>query len=168
MNFTDYYGYGDYNDILNSTNSIIGSTAVSSEPSSAVMGFLGGVFIVFLVIAFFISIAITVLKIIGMWKVFTKAGEKGWKALIPFYNVAILYKVSGMSPYLVFIYIGLIIPIVNIIAGIALAVITLYQKVNLMKGFKASTGLTVVMLIIPFIAYLILGFGKSEYIGYDN
>ena len=42
-----------------------------------------------------LSIAIIVISYIGMWKCFEKAGEKGWKAIIPFYNYAILYKISG-------------------------------------------------------------------------
>mgnify|MGYP004683762459 FL=1 len=46
-----------------------------------------------------LSSAIIVISYIGMWKCFEKAGEKGWKAIIPFYNYAILYKISGMSPY---------------------------------------------------------------------
>ena len=168
MNLIDSYNYEDFNDILNSTNSIAGSTVISSDPSAAVLGVIGGIIAGFIGLIVIVSLVITVLQIIGMWKTFVKAGEKGWKVLIPFYNIAMLYKISGMSPYLVFVYIGLIIPIVNIFAGIALAIINLYQKVNLMKGFKASTGLTVAMLMVPFIAYLILGFGKSNYYGYDS
>lgn len=113
-------------------------------------------------------IVMLVLQIIGMWKVFKKAGEKRWKSIIPFYNMAILYKISGMSPYLVFMYICLLIPVVNFYALIAIAIFRLYQKINLMKAFKASTGLTVAMLIVPFITYLILGFGKSEYVGFEE
>ena len=128
---------------------------------STVLGAFFGIILI-------VIVAIAVLQIIGMWKVFTKAGEKGWKSIIPFYNIAILYKISGMSPYLVFVYIGLLIPIVNIFAGIALSIIQLYQKINLMKAFKASTGLTVAMLMVPFITYLVLGFGKSEYHGFEE
>lgn len=158
------YGYGSYTASnyargLNSS-SALSSASVSNAIAVALAGFLG--------IIIFIAIAIAVLQIIGMWKVYTKAGEKGWKSIIPFYNIAILYKISGISPYLVFIYIGLFIPFVNFFAGIALAIIGLYQKINLMKAFKASTGLTVAMLMVPFITYLILGFGKSEYFGFDE
>ena len=44
--------------------------------------------------------------IIGKWKCLQKAGEKGWKALIPFYNWAVLYKISGMSPYWLIVYVA--------------------------------------------------------------
>lgn len=158
------YGYGTYT-ASNYARGLDYSSALATASASdviltAVAGFLG--------LIMFVVVVIAVLQIIGMWKVFTKAGEKGWKSIIPFYNIAMLYKISDMSPYLVFIYIGLFIPILNIFASIALAIINLYQKINLMKAFKASTGLTVAMLMVPFITYLILGFGKSEYVGFGE
>lgn len=36
--------------------------------------------------------AFKVLHIIAEWKIFEKAGEKGWKALIPIYNIYIAFK----------------------------------------------------------------------------
>ena len=158
------YGYGSYT-ASNYARGLGSSSALTSTDFSdgilvALAGFLG--------LIMFVLIAIVVLQIIGMWKVFKKAGEKGWKSIIPFYNLAILYKISGMSPYLVFVYIGLFIPVVNIFASTALVIFNLYQKINLMKAFKASTALTVAMLMVPFITYLILGFGKSEYYGFDE
>ena len=44
----------------------------------------------------------------------------------------------------------------------------LYQPINLAKGFKKSTGFTVGMILLPFIFNLILGLGKSEYVGFDE
>jgi hypothetical protein len=32
-----------------------------------------------------------------MWKIFEKAGEAGWKSIIPIYNVYIMYKIVGMK-----------------------------------------------------------------------
>ena len=144
--YTYNYGY-DMDSITTAMNTILGTFV--------------GIFLI-------VGIVISILQIIGTWKVYTKAGEKGWKSIIPFYNIAILYKISGMSPYLVFVYIGLLIPVVNIFAGIAISIITLYQRVNLMRAFKTSTGLTVAMIMVPFITYLILGFGKSEYHGFNE
>ncbi len=147
-------GYNYYN------TSSIPTDSITTALIAALGAFIGLILI--------IGIVISVLQIIGMWKVYNKAGEKGWKSIIPFYNIAILYKISGMSPYLVFVYIGLFFPIINIFAGIALSIITLYQKVNLMRAFKTSTGLTVAMIMVPFITYLVLGFGKSQYYGFDE
>ena len=38
-----------------------------------------------------------ILFIIASWRIFEKAGEKGWKALIPLYNMYIMYKIVGMK-----------------------------------------------------------------------
>ena len=42
-----------------------------------------------------IALIFAVIGIIGLWKVFVKAGEKGWKAIIPIYNAYILFKIAG-------------------------------------------------------------------------
>ena len=139
--------YGDYS-----------STTAATGLGAALGAFFGVIMVV--------AIAIAVVHIIAMWKVFTKAGEKGWKAIIPFYNIAILYKISGMSPWLVLLYIGLFIPVVNIFVAIAIAVMSLYQPINLAKAFNKSTGFTVGLIMVPFVFYLILGFGDSKYAGF--
>lgn len=154
-------------------NSYDFSTYSSTYPSTyadsqALATGIGAAFGAFMGILLIIGIAIAVIQIVAMWKMFTKAGEKGWKSIIPFYNIAILYKISGLSPWLVLIYVAAFIPIINFIAAIALVVINLYQKINLAKGFNKSTGFTVGLILVPFVFYLILGFGKSEYVGFPE
>lgn len=39
--------------------------------------------------------------IVAMWKVFAKANQPGWAAIVPFYNVYVLLKVVG-RPVLAF------------------------------------------------------------------
>ena len=34
-----------------------------------------------------LSLAVAVLGVVAMWKIFEKAGEPGWAAIIPFYNL---------------------------------------------------------------------------------
>ena len=38
-------------------------------------------------------IFMSVVAIISWWKLFEKAGEKGWKALVPFYSTYTLFKI---------------------------------------------------------------------------
>lgn len=45
------------------------------------------------------SILFYVLFIIASWRIFVKSGEKGWKALIPFYNMYIMYKIVGLRKW---------------------------------------------------------------------
>ena len=44
-----------------------------------------------------VSVAVAVLGIIAGWKIFKKAGQPGWKILIPVYNAYILFKIVGMN-----------------------------------------------------------------------
>ena len=47
-----------------------------------------------------IAVAVVViLVIIAEWKIFEKAGEKGWKSLIPIYNQYILFKIIGAKAW---------------------------------------------------------------------
>ena len=53
-------------------------------------GLMGGAFgIVWLILCLVV--------IIGLWKVFTKAGQPGWMSIIPFLNFFILCKIAGSS-----------------------------------------------------------------------
>lgn len=157
--YSNYYSSFDYSPYASNFSSSASSAGIEAAVI-AILGMLG--------VILAIVVVLLVLQIVGMWKVFTKAGEKGWKAIIPFYNIAMLYKISGMSPYLVFVYLGLLIPFINFIVAAAIGVMSLYQVINLAKGFNKSTGFTVAIIVVPFIAYLMLGFGDSKYIGFGN
>lgn len=58
-----------------------------------------------------------ILVIIGMWMIFTKAGEAGWKAIIPLYNTYLLTKIAMGNGWL---FLLLLIPVVNVIFAIYL------------------------------------------------
>ena len=49
--------------------------------------------------AFFTIFAIVffVLMVVANWKIFKKAGEPGWKSIIPIYNVYIMFKIVNMK-----------------------------------------------------------------------
>jgi hypothetical protein len=54
-------------------------------------GFMGATLIALLIFG--------VLVVIGGWKIFEKAGEKGWKILIPIYGEYILFKICGAEKW---------------------------------------------------------------------
>lgn len=56
---------------------------------------LGGAFGTILTL----SLIICVLLIIAGWKIFEKAGEKGWKIFIPIYNGFILFRICGIEKW---------------------------------------------------------------------
>ena len=58
-----------------------------------------------------ISLAISILTIIALWKIYAKANEPGWAALIPYYNQYVLYKISGKKK-LFWAYLGISIAVI--------------------------------------------------------
>lgn len=129
-----------------------------------------------------ITIALYVVFVIGAWKVFVKLGEPGWKAIIPVYNLYIVFKHCwNAKMFWIYLIIGIIsgvcqfaykgeassifLGIITIAAGIAYIVIQLklchYTAVSFQHGWGYAFGL----FFLPFIFVLILGFGGSKYIG---
>jgi len=101
-------------------------------------------------------LAIVVLMIIAMWKIFTKAGKPGWAILIPIYNIIVMLEIVGKPTW--WIIIILLVPFVNIIF--------LIWVINLLSlSFGKEVGFTIGMLLLPFIFIPVLGFGSAEYKG---
>ncbi len=101
------------------------------------------------------SLIYCILAVIAMWKIFTKAGEAGWKSLIPILDLYILFKIAWGSGWK---FLLLIIPIVNVI-------VLLLVHWKLARSFGQGTLMCILMLFFPNIVMLILGFGSAEYIG---
>ncbi len=107
------------------------------------------------VFLYFIYLAVAVVSIAALWKVFTKAGKPGWASIIPIYNMIVLLEITGKPIWWLILY---FIPIVNI-------VITIMVAVELSNKFNKSSGFAVGLILLPFIFYPILGFGSAEYKG---
>ena len=112
-----------------------------------------------------IFVAFYVLIIVAQWTIFVKAGQEGWKALIPIYNVVVLYKIIGLSPWLLLLYLLSVVPVVGWIISIALSIVS---TVKLAKAFNQSTAFIFGLLFLSPIFQMILGFGKAEYVGPEN
>jgi hypothetical protein len=103
-----------------------------------------------------VMLAVLVVFIIGLWKVFTKAGQPGWAVLIPIYNAYVLTQIAGRPGWWV---VMLLIPFVNIVFGLLLAI-------DIAKAFGQSAAWGVVLLfLLGGIGYLVLGFGSYSYQG---
>lgn len=139
-----------------------------------------------------ISLAFIALAIIAYWRIFVKAGEEGWKAIIPFYNaytaMKLFWKTSifwigiglgvgasigyGMASYGVValaIYGGggnaAVMVIGFILAfgcGITAFVLEIMFLNRVSKAFGHGAGFTVGLVFLNFIFILILAFSKSE------
>ena len=102
-----------------------------------------------------ISLALCVFVLVCMWIVFRKAGKPGWAAIVPFYNLYVLFDItwgSGMR------FLLLLIPIYNIILGIQ-------TQIRLAKAFGKGGGFAAGLIFLPYVFMPLLAFGKGTYQG---
>jgi len=90
-----------------------------------------------------------------MWKIYEKAGQPGWAAIIPIYNSYILLKIVGKPGWWLLLF---LIPFVNIIFAI-------WTYNMLSKSFGKDEGFTVGLLLLGIVFFPILGFGAAKYLG---
>lgn len=94
--------------------------------------------------------------VIGLWKVFEKADEPGWAAIIPIYNYYILLKIVGRPWWWLLL---LLIPLVNFF-------VTIIVAIDLAKSFGKDVVYGIVLLwFFSVIGFMILGFGDAQYLG---
>lgn len=96
---------------------------------------------------------IFLISILPMWKIFKKAGEDGWKAIIPIYNTVLLLKICGLNPWLIILS---FIPYVSLILSIVI-----WYKLS--KAFDKGIGFTLGLIFLDIIFLFILAFDDSEY-----
>ena len=106
------------------------------------------------VFALLIPLVILFVFIASYWVIYTKAGEAGWKCLIPIYNLIVLLKIINKP---VWWFILLLIPLVNI-------VIIIMINISLAKAFGKGTGFGVGLTLLAIIFAPLLAFGDAEYI----
>jgi len=104
---------------------------------------------------FVLYAAIIVLYIAGMWKVFEKAGQQGWLAIIPILNLYILIKIAGREGWWIILF---LIPCVNI-------VVALLVYIDVAKQFGKSAGYGVGLWLLGFVFFPLLGFGDDQFQG---
>ncbi|RTZ90639.1 MAG: signal peptidase I [Deltaproteobacteria bacterium] len=105
--------------------------------------------------AIFIDLIIAVIMIASMWKIFEKAGQPGWAAIIPIFNLYVTLKVAQKPGWWLILF---FIPIVNFI----MYIITLLAVA---EKFSKSVGFAIGMILLPIIFFPILGFGDATYSG---
>ena len=67
---------------------------MNNSEGMAVLAGLGIFFAIFLGFMLLITVVMLVIYFIALWKLFVKAGEDGWKAIIPIYNTLVMSKIA--------------------------------------------------------------------------
>lgn len=100
-----------------------------------------------------VTLVITLIAIVGWWKLFSKAGYPGFLALIPLVNVVVYIMVGGRPWWWIIL---MLIPFINIII---LFLVHLSVAERYGQGVLYAFGL---FFLMPVFA-IILGFGPFEY-----
>lgn len=96
----------------------------------------------------------------AMWRIYRKAGQHGWAAIIPIYNIIVLLRIVGRPWWWVILF---LIPLVDI-------VISIIVYLDLARAFGKGVGFGI-GLIIPLINVIFLAtlaFSDAQYVGPAN
>src|SRR5207247_7144125 len=110
----------------------------------------GGVFAGTIGIVFgLVILAIAILEIAALWKIFVRAGYPGWAAIVPIYNYVVLCKIGG-KPGWWFLILWLIVPWFMVCIGIA-------------RNFGKGTGFGIGLALLAPIFFPLLAWGSTRY-----
>lgn len=120
------------------------------------------------VILILLVIAIYIVYVIGLWKLFKKAGKQGWEAIIPFYNTYVLVEIAGLNWWYFLIAIsGSIFSFLNIdgldiIASIATLAVRFFAFWNIGKKMKQNhVSIAILGTLFSPIMTMVLGLSKN-------
>ena len=133
-----------------------------------------GMSIVFLLV----FVVVWAIDVAGNWLILRKAGEAGWKALIPIYSTYVQYKLFwSIKPFyiwlamVIFVYGAQFMELPGILlslCSLGTSVMYILYCIRLARSFGKGTGFTLGLVFLPFIFNLILGLDSSRYQGPSN
>lgn len=100
-----------------------------------------------------LPLLICIFYIYSLWSIFEKAGEPGWKAIIPIYNNYILIKIAGHPWWFLILF---FIPFVNL-------VVFFIVFLSLSRKFGHDVGFAIGLFFLGFIFIPILAFNDDVY-----
>ena len=89
----------------------------------------------------------------ALWRIFSKAGQPGWKALVPIYGAVVFMRIVKRPGWWVLL---LVIPLVNIIPSTMLCI-------DLARVFGKGGGYAAGLMLVPPVFLLMLAFGNAQY-----
>lgn len=102
-----------------------------------------------------ISLVLCVFVLVCMWIIFRKANKPGWAAIVPFYNLYVMFEITWGSGWR---FLLMLIPIYNIILSIQ-------TQIRLAKAFGKGGGFAAGLIFLPYIFIPILAFSGASYQG---
>ena len=133
---------------MNTSFLMPGPLALQRGGEEAAYGLFAGCYTIFILV-------LAAMVIAGWWKMFSKAGQPGWAAIVPIYNLIVYLRLTGRPEWWIVFY---LIPFANI-------VVHLIVSIDAAKSFGQGTGFGVGLFLLAPVFVLILGFGSAQYVG---
>lgn len=102
-----------------------------------------------------LALGTVILVVVAKWKIFEKAGQPGWAAIIPIYNKLIMLRIVGRPDWWIVL---VFIPPVNVGVSVLLNIV-------LAKVFDMEEIFAVGLILLPFVFHPILAFGDAQHQG---
>lgn len=118
---------------------------METQGTTIIAGF--GLFLLFI-------LALAVFFIFCSWKLYQKAGRKGWECIIPVYNIIIFLDIIKRPRWWILLY---LIPFVSLVV----AIINCFDTA---KAFGKDTGFGIGLLLLSPVFFPLLALGDSRYI----
>lgn len=100
-----------------------------------------------------VGLVLAVVQAAGLWMVFSKAGEPGWAAIIPIYNIYVLVTISDNEWWWLLVF---LIPLIQLVAFVKI-------QLDLASEFGQGVGFAAGLILLPIVFYPLLGFGDYQY-----
>ena len=151
-------------------NALSGMDPAEVALGAGLAGVVGTLMIIGMAAWFFISA-------IGYFKMFKKAGQRGWFAFIPLLREFAMFKMAWtLKAFAISTALAVVLQfgataesfiagLVVIVCGIAWFVVQIKLVVRMAKSFGKGKGWAALLFFFPFVTTLILGFGSAEYLG---
>lgn len=127
-----------------------------------------------------VGLALCLVVAAATWGIFVKAGRAGWLALVPFYDVVVLFQIAGRPAWHALVLMGLLVArvlvdallafsggemIVSFVLVLGAAGLWFSVCVALAARFDRGVPFAIGMMIVPFVFYPVLAFGPAQYDG---
>ena len=99
-----------------------------------------------------ILVVLFIYDIILRWRIYKKAGEHSWAAMIPIYRDIVMYKISGISPWIMLFW------FVPILGWLVLFCISIVRRVGLACNFGRNGFFAIGNIILPIVFESIIAF----------
>ena len=101
------------------------------------------------------AVAFAVLAGAAMWRIFTKAGEAGWKSFVPVWNLIVFVRIARRPRWWLLLF---LVPVANV-------VIMFPIFIAVARAFGKGVGFGIGLVLLGPVFFPILAFGGAQYIG---